>query len=179
EIEDKNLSVFAAVDPAMGKERGDYSVIATGYRNDDTGVLYVHDVFMERCHPDILIERLEELTLDYQYDGIAAEAQAMQEFLVDQIRARLQAAGYPAHTRMKYIKHRTRKELRIEALLPNIQNGKIRFSRRLRNSAAMEQFEMYPMHANDDFPDAVSMLTMVATERQASVRTVRRMNRWH
>jgi len=90
----------------------------------------------------------------------------------------LQARGYPAHTRLKGIKHRTRKELRIEAMLPDIQKGKIRFHRKFKNTPEMEQFEYYPLHKHDDFPDSISMLSMVAQERQGSVRTVKRMNRW-
>src|SRR5690625_520874 len=178
DLEGKSLSRFGAVDPAMGKEKGDYSVIVSGAVNNDTGVLYIYDAFMDRCHPNVLIDELVEHTFENQYEGISIEAQAAQEFIADQMRDRLAAIGYPAHTRLKYIKHRTRKELRIEALLPDIQSGKIRFHRKFKNSLEMDQFEMYPMHAHDDFPDACSMLTMVAKEKQARVRTIKRMNRW-
>src|SRR5699024_3284151 len=103
----------------------------------------------------------------HEYEGLAVEAQAAQEFIADRMTDELQSRGYPAHTRLKQIKHRTRKELRIEAMLPDIQKGKIRFHRKFRNTPEMEQFEMYPMHAHDDFPDAVSMLTMVAQQRKS------------
>ena len=73
-------------------------------------------------------------------------------FIADRMTDELQSRGYPAHTRLKQIKHRTRKELRIEALLPDIQKGKVRFHRKFRNSPELEQFTMYPMHQNDDFP---------------------------
>src|SRR5690625_519648 len=178
DLADKNLSKFAAIDPAMGKERGDYTVIVSGALNNDTGTLYIYDAFMERCHPDVMIDKAVELTKEEQYEGIAVEAQAAQEFIADQLRGNLAAAGYPSFTRLKYIKHKSQKELLIEALLPDIQSGRIRFHRKFTNSPDLEQFEMYPMHAHDDFPDAVSMLTMVATETQAKVRTVKRMNRW-
>src|SRR5690625_1057142 len=178
DLERINTSKFGAVDIALGKEKGDYSVIVSGALNNDTGTLYVYDAFMERCHPDVLIEEIAKHTYENQYDGLSVEAQAAQEFIADKMKERLQAMGYPAHTRLKYIKHRTRKELRIEALLPDIQSGKIRFHNKFKNTSEMEQFDMYPMHAHDDFPDAVSMLTMVAKEGQASVRTVKRMNRW-
>ena len=152
---------YGAVDIAMGKEKGDYSVIATGAVNKETGTLYVFDAFMERCHPDVLIDEVVEHTLDHQYEGLAIEAQAAQEFIADKMAERLQERGYPSQTRIKQIKQRTRKSLRIEALLPDIQNGKIRFHRKFKNSPEMEQFEMYGMHKFDDFPDCISMLTMV------------------
>ena len=169
---------FGAVDIAMGKEKGDYSVIVSGALNNETGTLYVYDAYMDRCHPNVLIDEVVAHTFENQYEGLGVEAQAAQEFIADRMTEELQARGYPAHTRLKQIKHRTRKELRIEAMLPDVQKGKIRFHRKFRNTPEMEQFEMYPMHRNDDFPDAVSMLTMTAQERQGSVRTVKRMNRW-
>lgn len=173
-----NKTNFGAVDIAMGKEKGDYSVIVSGVVNNDTGTLYIYDVFMDKCHPDVLINEVVEHTFKHEYEGLAVEAQAAQEFIADRMTDELQSRGYPAHTRLKQIKHRTRKELRIEAMLPDIQKGKIRFHRKFRNTPEMEQFEMYPMHAHDDFPDAVSMLTMVAQQRKSFVRTVKRMNRW-
>ena len=169
---------FGAVDIAMGKEKGDYSVIVSGALNNETGTLYVYDAYMDRCHPNVLIDEVVAHTFENQYEGLGVEAQAAQEFIADRMTEELQARGYPAHTRLKQIKHRTRKELRIEAMLPDVQKGKIRFHRKFRNTPEMEQFEMYPMHRNDDFPDAVSMLTMTAQERQGRVRTVKRMNRW-
>ncbi|MHC8516784.1 phage terminase large subunit [Sporosarcina sp. ITBMC105] len=169
---------YGAVDIAMGKEKGDFSDIVSGAVNTETGTLYIFDNFMERCHPDVLIDEVVAQTFEKQYEGLAVEAQMAQEFIADKMAERLQAKGYPAHTRVKQIKQRTRKALRIEALLPDIQSGKIRFHAKFKNSPEMEQFEMYPMHKHDDFPDAVSMLTMVAKSGQATVRTVKRMNRW-
>jgi len=178
DLETIQSSNYGAVDIAMGKEKGDYSVIASGALNTETGTLYVYDAYMERCHPNVLINEVVEHTFENQYEGLAVEAQAAQEFIADKMTEELQARGYPSHTRLKQIKHRTRKELRIEAMLPDIQQGKIRFHRKFKNTPEIEQFEMYPMHAHDDFPDCVSMLTMAAQERRGSVRTVKRMNRW-
>lgn len=171
---------YGAVDVAMGKEKGDYSVIVSGAVNEDTGTLYVYDAFMERVHPDVLIEEVVKHTMREHYEGLGVEAQAMQEFIADKMRDRLQEAGYPAHTRLKKIKQHAgaRKSMRIEALLPDIQSGKIRFHQKFYNSPEMEQFDLYGMHAHDDFPDAVSMLAKTAQEGRASVRTVKRMNRW-
>src|SRR5690606_35706244 len=62
---------YGAVDPALGKEKGDFSVIATGAVNQDTGTIYVIDAFMERCHPDVLIDELAKHTYEYQYEGLS------------------------------------------------------------------------------------------------------------
>src|SRR5699024_6187417 len=132
----------------------------------------------DRCYPNVLIDEVVAHTFEYKYEGLGVEAQAAQEFIADRMTEELQARGYPAHTRVNQIKHRRRKEFRIEATLTDGRKGKMRCKRKFRNTPEMEQFEMYPMHRNDDFPDAVSMLTMTAQERQGSVRTVKRMNRW-
>src|SRR5699024_1898208 len=139
---------------------------------------YIYDDNREQCNPNVLIEEVVDHTFETQYSGIGVKAQPAQELIADRMTEELQRRRYLSHTRAKQIKQRTRKELRIEAMLPDIQKGRIRFHPKFKNTPEIEQFEMYPMHAHDDFPDAVSMLTMTAQERQGSVRTVKRMNRW-
>jgi len=169
ELFDKNIRFYGAIDFAMGKERGDYSVIVTIAKNIDTGTCYVYDLFMERCHPDRLLQKAVEYTLKYQYEALGVESQQAQEWFADKLSQALTSEGYPSHTRVKQIKQRTRKALRIEALLPEIQSGRLRFKRNLPIEA-MEQFEMYPMHPHDDFPDCVSMAYTTAGSSSASVR---------
>src|SRR5690625_7846303 len=103
---------------------------------------------MERVHPDILIDKVVEYTMREEYDGLGVEAQAMQEFIADRMRDRLQNAGYPAYTRLKKIKQHAaaRKSMRIEALLPDIQSGKNRSHRKSKNTPEMEKVEKYGQH---------------------------------
>ena len=169
DLEGKDLAFYCGIDFAMGKEKGDYSVIATIARNKATGICYVVDVFMDRVHPDILISEAIKRTLKYQYEVIAVEAQMAQEFFADKLYEELTKYGYPAYTRLKQIKQRTRKALRIEALLPEIQSGKLRFKKNMRS--VLEQFELYPMHKHDDAPDAISMAYDAAKGGVVTVRT--------
>src|SRR5690606_17606268 len=90
ELQDKQLQFYGAIDFAMGKETGDYSVIVTLAKNVDTGICYVYDVFMERCHPDRLLRKAVEYTLKYQYEGLGVEAQMAQEWFADKLREELQ-----------------------------------------------------------------------------------------
>jgi predicted phage terminase large subunit-like protein len=169
DLQGKDLDFIGAIDFAMGKEKGDYSVIITLARNRATGVCYVYDVFIERCHPDVLMREAVKRTLQYQYEVLAVEAQMAQEFFADKLAEELQKHGYPSTTRLKRIKQRTRKALRIEALLPDIQNGKIRFKKSQR--LLLEMFEMYPMHKHDDGPDCLSMAYDAAKGSNAIVKT--------
>lgn len=79
-------------------------------------------------------------------------------------------------TRIKKIYHRSRKELRIEALLPLIENRTIQFSR--KHALLLEQFERYGTGEHDDLIDALEMAVSALADTQVSVTTVRRMNRW-
>lgn len=176
DLQDANLQFYGAIDFAMGKEAGDYSVIVTLAKNLDTGKSYVWDVYMARVHPDVLLNMAVYYTLKYQYEAIGVEAQMAQEWFADKLADQLKLNGYPSHTRLKKIKQRTRKSLRIEALLPDVQNGNLRFARDIE-LGAMEQFEMYPMHKHDDFPDAVSMAYTTAQQGNAVVRTTRKRMR--
>lgn len=172
DIADKTLEFYAGIDFAMGKEKGDYSVIATIAKNVDTNICYLYDVFMERCHPDVLLKEAVKTTLKYQYTGIGVEAQMAQEWFADKLTDELASKGYPSHTRLRKIKQRTRKALRIESMLPDIQSGRLRIHEKLRNSDELAQFELYPLHAHDDFPDGVNMAYTTAQSGEAVVRTV-------
>lgn len=68
---------------------------------------------------------------------------------------------------MKEIKQRQRKELRIEALLPDIENGTIQFSR--RHALLLEQFERYGSNSHDDLPDALEMAVRVTKDGKKRV----------
>ncbi|PRT08359.1 hypothetical protein C6356_00595 [Bacillus wiedmannii] len=148
--------VANGVDFAMGKKtRGDYSAIATVARDKITGTIYVVDMFGARIKPDEFIDENVTNVLRNQPTSIGAEAVAAQEFFVDELKKALTKAGYPAETRVKKIYHRSRKELRIEAMLPMIENGTIQFSH--QHKLLLEQFEQYGTGAHDDLIDALEM----------------------
>ncbi|ASB90435.1 hypothetical protein S101395_03931 [Bacillus sonorensis] len=155
-IDYMKYDVSLAVDFAMGKERGDYSAIAIVAADKVSGSIYVIDTFGQRLKPDEFLKVIVEKVVKFQPTIIAAEAQAAQEFFVDELKKQLTHAGYPADTRVKKVKHRSRKELRIEALLPSIENGTIQFDR--KHALLLEQFEQYGTGAHDDVIDALEMV---------------------
>ena len=61
-------------------------------------------------------------------------------------------------------------------MLPSIENKTLQFNR--NHALLLEQFEQYGTGAHDDLPDALEMSVSASNEGQASVRTVKRMNRW-
>src|SRR5690625_6466593 len=78
------------------------------------------------------MSEIDKRTFEYQYDALAVESQQFQEWFADKLSEELQSRGYPAYTRLKQVKQKLRKELRIEALEPEINAGRIRFKREQR-----------------------------------------------
>jgi len=172
-----DLQYFAAVDLAMGKsDRGDYSAIITLGKRSTSNVCYVVDAYIEKIRPDDFMKEIIKRTFEYQYEALAVESQQFQEWFADKLSEELQSRGYPAYTRLKQVKQKMRKELRIEALEPEINAGRIRFKREHR--LLLEMLEYFPNHNHDDGPDALADAFKLAKETQAKVRTVKRMNRW-
>ncbi len=150
-----DYTISMGLDFAFGRERGDYSALHVIARNKETGVIYVIDSFVKRLPIDRFFEVIVGKVKDWQPDIIAADSNAAQEFLTQQLTNRLDSEGYPATTRLKQIKNRTKKELRIEAMKPDIENGVIRFSR--KHSILLEQFERYGQGGHDDSIDSLNM----------------------
>ncbi|HAA2597238.1 phage terminase large subunit [Listeria monocytogenes] len=156
--------IFGSVDFAMGKEKGDYSAIVTIARKRDTGICYVIDAHIERLKPDKFLQLIVEKTMTYQYERLAVESQQAQEWFADKLGEELQKHGYPAKTRIAKVKQKTRKALRIEAMLPDFEAGRVRFNKAHR--LLLEMLEYYPSHNHDDGPDALADALKIAKVAQ-------------
>lgn len=176
EFPHNDFIITMGVDFALGKQRGDYSAVTVVAKHKETVISYVVDSYGERIKPDEFIEKIVDMTLDWQPDVLAVESVAAQEFFADTLKAELANEGYPSYTRLKKIYSRSRKELRIEALLPLIENKSLQFSR--EHTLLLEQFERYGQGSHDDLPDSLEMAISASKETESKVRTVKRMNRW-
>lgn len=176
-LEDR-YSVSFGVDMAMGKSRvkGDYSAVTVLAKDKESGSVYVVDSYGERLKPDEFITAIVEMVRKYQPTVIAVESNLAQEFFADELKKALIRIGYNAEQRLKKIYQRTRKELRIEAMMPDIENGTIKFNR--RHALLLEQFEGYGQGSHDDLPDSMAMALSALADGDVSVSTVRRNNRW-
>lgn len=175
DVDITQCDIYAAADFAMGKERGDYSAIISIAKKRDTGVCYVIDAYIEKIKPDVLLKEIVNRTLLYQYEALAVESQQAQEWFAEKVAEELVKNGYPAHTRLSKIKQKTRKALRIEALLPDVQAGRIRF--RKDHRLLLEMLELYPNHNHDDGPDALADAFKLARGNTAVIKTVSKRTR--
>lgn len=170
-FESDRFHYYCGIDFAMGKEKGDYSAIVTIAKNKVTGICYLVDVFAKRLHPKEFIEVIVDKVIQYQYTNIAVETQMAQEFFADTLSERLTEVGYPAYSRIISVKQRTRKGLRIEAMSPDIHNGKLRF--KLSDTDLLEQYKKYPMLDHDDMIDATEMAYSIANKsNQGHITTI-------
>lgn len=160
--------ISMGIDFAMGKQRGDYSAIVVTAKHKVTGVYYVIEAWGERVHPDKFLEICVDKIIKHVPDVIGVEAQMAQEWFADQLRDALDARGFPGRARVKKIYQRSRKEIRIEALLPDIESGKIQFSE--RHTLLLEQYERYGQGANDDLPDAHEISIRVSAQAKRQIR---------
>lgn len=178
DLEDtSDMKYYAAVDLGMGKsDRGDYSAIITLGKRPGSEVCYVIDAYLAKMKPDDFMTQIIKRTFEYQYEALAVESQQFQEWFADKLSEELQNRGYPAYTRLKQVKQKMRKELRIEALEPEINAGRIRFRKDQR--LLLEMLELFPNHNHDDGPDALADAFKIAKETSTVVRTAKRMNRW-
>ena len=108
--------------------------------------------------------------MQWQPDIIAAEAQQAQEFFTQELKKALKNRGYPADTRVKEIKQRTRKTLRIESKMPSIDNGLIRFNS--NHGRLIEQMERFGQGGHDDGPDSLQMAISVLETGVMMIKTI-------
>lgn len=155
DINPKDYLITMGVDFAFGREKGDFSAITIVARHKENGIIYIADSYLERLPVDEFFEVVVEKVNEWQPDFIAADANAAQEFLAQKLQERLVKENYPAMSRLKHIKNRTKKELRIEAMKPDIENGTIRFNK--SHAKLLEQFERYGQKWHDDGPDSMQM----------------------
>lgn len=169
EFRHSDYTIAMGVDVAMGKtDRGDYSAVITVAKHKETGVTYVIDAWGDKVHPDKFIEIITDKVIEFEPDVIGVEAVALQEYFADTLTTYLQNRGYPTKRRIKKIYHRSRKELRIEAMLPSIDTKKLLFND--GHILLLEQMERFGQGGHDDLPDALSMALSVSENVKRPIR---------
>jgi len=146
-----SLRKAMAIDPATGKETGDYSAIVTvGF--DGSGMLYVLDAEGAKISDLKLINRIIDKYRLWQPEKILFEIQTFQEIYKNQLlrEALKQGVVLP----VTGIKHTSDKKFRISKLSPLIEAGTILF--RKEQTLLLTQLENFPKD-HDDLPDALEM----------------------
>lgn len=144
--------------------KGDYNAIITIGRDYRTNIFYVIDAWAVKCNMHEGLMMAEKKILEYNHHTFGVETIQAQWSMYQQLRARLSKLSY-FKTRLKAFNPRTKKEIRIEALEPMIEQGALRFKRQHR--LLIEQLVLFPQHQHDDLPDALaSCVDMAGNHRK-------------
>lgn len=146
----EDLTVAAGVDPATGKEHGDYSAIVV-VGKDRRGIIYVLETYVKKVSPQRFMEQLFEVYRRWKPKTIVFEEVAFQEVYKKFILEEASKRGI--YLPIKGIKPRGSKELRASKLSPLVENGLIKFKRNQKE--VIEQLLNFPKGAHDDGVDAL------------------------
>ncbi|PJG86205.1 phage terminase large subunit [Conservatibacter flavescens] len=162
-----DLIYFGAVDPSLGKAGAsrDPSAILIGGYSRKTGKLYVIEAQIKRRLPDLIIEDIIRLQMQYGCHRWFGEGIQFQEFLNSEIVKRSALRGVPVP--LTSVKPHTDKMLRIESLQPHIANGLILLHR--SQSTLENQLRHFPKADHDDGPDCLEMLWKNAVSSSAPI----------
>lgn len=162
-----DLVYFGALDPSLGKagaSRDPSAILVGGYQRS-TGKLFVVCAQIKKRLPDLIIEDVIRLHVQYRCALWFVETVQFQEFLKDELVKRSAARGNPVPCRA--VKPIVDKLLRIETLQPHMANGLIWLHD--TQATLIEQLRHFPKAAHDDGPDALQMLWAGATSNAAPI----------
>lgn len=169
---------YGGCDPSLGKNNKgrDPSAILVGAFDRNSGVLDVVEALISRRVPDRIISDIIRLQSEYPVLAWGIEAVQFQEFLRTELVKRSAEMGIPVPAR-GVIPH-TDKALRIESLQPHVANRLIRLHP--SQHTLYSQLKHWPEADNDDGPDALHILWMMALSGpsgKAEVRVGKRRGR--
>jgi len=163
-----------AVDPAVGqKETNDYCAIATGAWDYKDKTLYVMGVTRGRWSFHEQVRRIQDEYHRYsrgrrngaKVAKIGIENNAAQDFIRQHLRRK---------TRLPVVAVRAQRDkvARAAEFSAQVENGRVRFPRRLLGSEIIEEFLFFPDGAHDDMVDAcVHLLSVAYRARSGAVVT--------
>lgn len=169
------LTIVGYLDPSLGK--GDWAAIATVGRSPQ-GVLYVLDVWLERCPPTAQVMRALELHKRWHYSLFGVEAVGFQSLLQETLSGALeeQASRAPSmRLEVRSVRNTMPKEQRIGGLEPLVAGGWLRFASVLPEEL-FAQARAFPHGRHDDALDALAGAVALARTLQpsAGIRCVRK-----
>ena len=147
------LIITMGVDPATGKQHGDYSAYVVVGKDKETGKIYVLEAYGKKVSPERFTQDIISAYKRWAPKVIIFEEIAFQEIYKKVIMEKASKEGI--HMPIKGIKHRLSKAERIYRLAPLVENGFILF--RENQTLLVDQLLTFPKSDHDDLPDALEM----------------------
>lgn len=146
---------YMAVDPSLGKKRGDWFAIGIIHKKDQE---YFGTGFGFKLSPDKMIDRIIEYYKIWRPLKLGVETVAFQEFFKDVLKSRARASGIVLP--IVEIKHRAPKELRIDSLSPYVEDGTLKVN--AKSYLLIDEMLTWPKSSTDDLLDAQEMAFSIA-----------------
>jgi predicted phage terminase large subunit-like protein len=146
----EELQISVGVDPATGKQHGDFSAIVV-VGKDKRGVIYVLYTYIRKVSPTALMEELFRVYQQFKPRVIVFEEVAFQEVFKKWILEEGSKRGL--HLPVKGVKPKGSKEVRATALAPLMENGLLKFKENQKE--LLEQLLTFPKGTHDDAVDAL------------------------
>lgn len=179
DLRGKNLNKFLLIDPAISLEkRADYSALVS-IGVDEFSNVYILRIDRAKLPPDLLIELIFQLSLEFNYQAISLEDVAYQKVLHYSLENEMRERQ--VYLPIKQFKPNNRtKDQRIRGLQPLYANGKVFHRRDLANMNHLEdELLRFPRSKHDDTADALSqMLDIAFPAKKKKTSTTRRNRRY-
>lgn len=164
--------VFHGVlDPSLGKSmrKGDPAACLVGGFDRKAGKLSIVEAVVARMRPELQLEHLIRLQLEYNCIVWGIEDTAFQEYFRAEIIKQSAARHVPIPA--IGIRNESEKDLLIEAISPHVNNGLILFKQ--QHTVLNTQIRHWPEADHDDGPDAVQMLWRMCLKRAGGIPKIR------
>lgn len=164
-VDIRKLDIYSFWDIAIGKnKRSDYNAIVTVGRDRITGVLYVLDAWAEKIPMHKALDVAMKKIKHWNPKMFGVETVQAQYDMYRQLKEKCMKEGIYS-TRILPVNPKGKKEERIEALEPLVENGYLRFNKGHR--LLTEQLELFGGQADhDDLPDALASVVEIAGKQR-------------
>lgn len=147
-------ATVVAVDPAVGKQSGDYFAIWVGTIDRSSGAIYTRELTLEKIDFVQQVRRIISVFEAWRPERVGIESNAYQMALVHTLRDYSARSGL--YMPIEPMMTRRNKELRIRGLAPLFAGGSLFLPQNLSRDAEL-QFLEFPFAGHDDAPDVCAM----------------------
>jgi len=153
---------YLLVDPAATKkEYSCYSGIILGDALSDS-TFVVRQAWLDKLHPDQLIDRLSELALEHDVKTVVIEDEAYQKSLYYWLKRDKMLNGWNFRVEKIANPRNVSQEMRLLALQPFINNQAVKFDKAMGGRKPMvEEIDMYPRGPHKDLLCALYFATQI------------------
>ncbi len=161
----ERLLITMGVDPATGKQHGDYSAYVVVGKDRETGKIYVLEAYGKKVSPERFTQDIISAYKRWTPKVIVFEEIAFQEVYKKTVLEKASREG--VHLPIRGVKHKLSKAERIYRLAPLVESGFLLFKE--NQTLLIDQLLTFPKSDHDDLPDALEMAVQGLEKTQKTI----------